>query len=799
MTKKILYKKDDTEIVESKIPIIIKKLIQKSKNVFEWSTLFMGIIFNYHHLIDIQFLDNNTIDQLLDYLIEFRRTSIPIIDVINTFPNILLGHNIDSFYSKYGLIIRENIIQFINYQKQFQNISIEKIYPIPDNYYSFTGTKLMSYFFNKPMEKDKFLDSLSDIQSYQPKESFPLQALEIAINEGTNKPFLESILTETVQNSLDAVRTEKPTKKNIDINITKTENKPSSIILSIIDYVGIPDIGLLSLKIPFLSSKTPSEIVTGEMGSGFFNVYRESTKVIIETKRDGRRIIIHDTPIKSTSGRIIDVDTKISVIPDKSKQNFTKISILIDFSDPLKMIKSISNIIYFTTQVLGLILESEIHLNNKSIQIPLKSLQVNNNKDFQFFIQKKPLDIFPSYIMTKGVPFGNLYEYFSDKNIISTSILEEIRNNVTFNIRHGVYTPVQSRTQLNIKTESLIQLKKFIADSAYLTILINILNNKTTGNDRFLPNLTSGASASQLSFGDTLGTIDISSKDLSISDFIIKYQYTYSKSNGTTKYSLGSIINKGIKIMNNSIFDIKENEIKKVINTKNYPKLMVDVAILWLTNKNKSKQVSSYVSSTSTSVSIEKVKESFDKYLPNINTISKFTKIFIEEFWKIGYTAQQNKQFVGTHFTTNPPGVEWVNEIEFLGAYIPNKHKIVMSKPSLFNINNYTLLTKSPENSYLIQEIINKLNRLVPDNISALNDNNIYREWFGIEYPASTLVHELSHAWRNTTHSLEGSHGNITLSIGQEKNKNFNFEDAANKVFLFILQNGFFEKIKMKM
>src|SRR4029078_13674110 len=99
---------------------------------------------------------------------------------------------------------------------------------------------------------------------------------------------------------------------NENVNITVSTVEPVSLTLQIHDPVGIPSAGLLAISIPFLSTKTTSEIVTGEMGSGFFNVYRESSLVRIDTIKNGSHVIIEDIPIKR-GGRVIDVSRRMSI------------------------------------------------------------------------------------------------------------------------------------------------------------------------------------------------------------------------------------------------------------------------------------------------------------------------------------------------------------------------------------------------------------------------------------------------------------------------------------------------------
>jgi len=97
-----------------------------------------------------------------------------------------------------------------------------------------------------------------------------LQIVEIAVNDGTTKEFMSAVMTELIQNSIDASRSTTWTDsrhRKIDIEIGADG-------VAVRDYVGMTPNQLIPLMIPFLSSKNFNDSnVTGEMGTGFFNVY----------------------------------------------------------------------------------------------------------------------------------------------------------------------------------------------------------------------------------------------------------------------------------------------------------------------------------------------------------------------------------------------------------------------------------------------------------------------------------------------------------------------------------------------
>ena len=290
-----------------------------------------------------------------------------------------------------------------------------------------------------------------------------LQITEIAINEGSTKTFVNSILTETVQNSLDAIRTKLPINTYIDLRLEKcAEHK---IIFSITDYVGMEMNGIIATMIPFLSSKTPSEIVTGEMGSGFFNVYRESKKVLIKTVHNSKAVIILDTPVHDKNNRVVDIKRSVQ-IKKSDESNHTTIYVLICAQNAFEYTDIISDFLFMIQNVMTLIEGANIRFNDKEIGIKTETLY--DTEHFNFQINVNDWMITESYIFTKGVPFASLHNYFSDKNVIQQFVLDGLEYNSVLNIKHGLFTPVQTRAKLNISPKNFKLLTDFLYNSLYL-------------------------------------------------------------------------------------------------------------------------------------------------------------------------------------------------------------------------------------------------------------------------------------------------------------------------------------------
>jgi hypothetical protein len=129
--------------------------------------------------------------------------------------------------------------------------------------YQFKESELITHVLKENVTDESFFQNIS--QSHSDLE---VQITEIAINEGSTKSFIHATLTETIQNSLDAIREVKSLNDisgsfNDSISLFLKQSE-THLIYQITDYVGVPFEGIVSMMIPFLSSKTPSQIVPGK-------------------------------------------------------------------------------------------------------------------------------------------------------------------------------------------------------------------------------------------------------------------------------------------------------------------------------------------------------------------------------------------------------------------------------------------------------------------------------------------------------------------------------------------------------
>lgn len=637
-----------------------------------------------------------------------------------------------------------------------------------------------------------------------------LQIIEIAVNEGTVKPFIEATMIELVQNSIDAIREMKPKNSNIDINILQTDD---SVILDFIDRVGMTKEAFVYVGIPFLSTKTPSELVTGEMGSGFFNAYRESDLLKIDTVRDGVNRISVDTPVRDNKGRVVDIIKSVSIL-QTSLDNQTKISIQIPIKNESHYASIVSRVFYTATNVLGLALSENIRFNGKNIYV--KRNLVAKFGHFELYTTN-PLDIkHESFLLTKGVPFAPLVEYFKD--IITSKVSDVIDRNIILNITHGGYTPVQTRTRINLAPEVEKDFKK----AAIYAVFVSMLREVSSGYRFYaLDHINSSVDPRQLRF-----TIYDIEKILSYADesYYLKFTKFYDQP------SIAELINKCIDLGKDKMLDynlrtqfIKEQykspyllindqvvniinrwfqpknimktpgKANKVIKTKatgkrspgGYKKLTIpDLKDLLRERKlklsGKKDELISRLVENDTTKNKESDESTEGDDIPDpemTNVINTWVKIFWQEAISLKIKGYNGPSPVcKVVYSEKDQGVR--------GYFAPEAKTII--------INNFTWAKKDRKQILSVLKMKN-----IEDFVSGvLKTNKAWENFFSYSFPASTIVHELEHARRGNSHESDGGgHDGINyLLFPGDHIYTRSFNECANVVFEKILATGFYEK-----
>ena len=232
--------------------------------------------FVYLHTIKIFIVDNNMNKESVytgigKFLLNEIRRKISSVELENLVKYWSKTNNRTSFHNS---VVDPLKISLKSYTDSLNSVRMrENKYEFENTGYNFTAKSLLAYIYEHEIDvnnqvTDDLLENLVDYKNNVFEYSnVKLQIGEIAVNAGTTKSFIRAVLTELIQNSIDAIRSTSNENKKIDVYI-------HSNIVEIIDYVGMKN--FISLLIPFLSSKNVDDPnVTGEMGTGFFNVFRQ--------------------------------------------------------------------------------------------------------------------------------------------------------------------------------------------------------------------------------------------------------------------------------------------------------------------------------------------------------------------------------------------------------------------------------------------------------------------------------------------------------------------------------------------
>lgn len=704
----------------------------------------------------------------------------------------------------------------------------------------FSNKQLISYIFKK--NTLNFVTDIPSISREKPHED--LQIIEIAVDAGTSKGFIEATLTELIQNSMDAIRITEAKNRSVSITTGTIVDFDDYCFCSIQDYVGMDMTNLQAISIPFYSNKTASEIATGEMGTGFFNVYRESVMVIIDTVKDGHRILVEDRPVRK-NGRIQDIDKRVTE-SKTNDPNSTKITFVVKRDSHADVMSFLSVTSYLVHSVFAYMNFSDVILNGTSVK-----------KSKRLIYRLDELECYrtdqgtKSYIFTKGVPFSVLFEYFqpilADLGI-SREQLEFMDTNLIINIRHGFYTPVQSRTKLNISPMNLAKLKTFLKNclfyalleylytaSVYYDNIPNVvkqvqeqellLDEKTRERTQRLHQLaalgdtaTSEQRASYLQLWNEVVSIRKHKDKLVEQSLPVRVAYpvieNMTQLNLFNKVEIDQVIPKLAPgyVPGDSLTDILfyTQTLFKVPTTSNGR--MVDhlhsfCGSSWIRDKQLYPEWK---------IEYRKYVERILKDVPDLDT-----RIIGDKFFKI----------IETWISTKAPPSDGKLEVKVQSGY--DESKIInLVQPATIIFQKFVDTFLNLANEYGLDEYPKKLNvrfqldqpgtlayfskneivvntynvnplhlaifiQNVPkykQSIELVRDNLLYRSYFGVSYPASTIPHELEHARRNQKHDQGGVHDDVEVAILGKEKKRYNYDEATNEFLLFLSSKGFVEK-----
>ena len=579
-----------------------------------------------------------------------------------------------------------------------------------------------------------------------------LQIIEIAINEGTVKSFIEAVMTELVQNSIDAVREFKPKNKSILISIGKTEKH---VVLKIQDFVGMSMDAFVYVGIPFLSTKTPSELVTGEMGSGFFNVYRESDRVVVQTSKDGVMKTSSDIAVRDENGRVVDIVKTVNIKEYVADKNGTTIEVDIPYSSDYEYASVVSKAIYSAHNVLGLANFSEIYFNGINVHVPRELICKLGY--FELYITDKSFR-HESYLLTKGVPFAPLSNYF--QNALDVKFYEAFDNNFIVNITHGGYTPVQTRTRINMPAEQEADFRQ-IAIYAAFTYCLN--NAALDMYNNFLDHIHSEADIFQLKFSQTTQPISKNSSN----SYFLKYTSFFGQP------TITGVINMCIE---NLGYEALKPEVRKVYIRSLYksPCARINEYVYTLVDRWFSYKKIPIVKKAGPKAKVSVTENENVPDIPDAK-ITIVVKAWLKAFWEIA----KDQKISGFGVCPSISAVVSYNDRDKAGYYNSKNNSIIINTYSWDHDAKMDLLN-----------ILEKKN--IESVATELKNNRIWQNFFSYGFPSSTLVHELEHARRNSSHS-SGGHDSFTGSLFQgEPSITRTFDQCANAIFQKILANNFY-------
>jgi hypothetical protein len=654
----------------------------------------------------------------------------------------------------------------------------------------FTAKQLINYVFKH--------DKVDFSQLPYESKDLNLQILEISINAGTTKPFLEATLTELIQNSMDAIRLVNPPKKTVDI-ITKKIGK-GMIAITIQDYVGMTLENIIAICIPFYSNKKASELVTGEMGTGFFNVYRESIYVMIDTVRDGEGSKFVQVPLRDPNGNVYDITTELKQ-EHTSRENGTAITFVVKCHEDVEELNIYSRVFSFVNEVIGLMDFEGVFFND--LEVKIEKRLIYRLDELECYYCEKDIK---SYILTKGVPFYPLYEFFQDKTDLGISkiFLELFRNNIVVNIRHGFYTPVQSRTRLNISPENLDKLEDFLfnglARALFEKVYLLTLKYPDQTKSQIERANMFDSNFLELVFKDWEFRGDLPNV---IPSRLIN-QYTTEEDYAIIRGSWD-----GRSTLMNYILGYNQDLVKLPITLQyligKVSEFSNDRATLEIQLARTIREMDTYTVKGDDLVLMQKAKACLTWWLKTkytVNTVPEnvvksrnLSKLTVEHSRIVDYAVKIAQNYVdifvelGNNYTKMNPDVRYPlgivvsggNTPPGVGAYYIQSGKKLVLGAVLDDMDESVIEFQKNIDTYI-------------SNNGELRSNDMFQELFGYQEPCSTLVHEIEHARRHRKHDEVGSHDDVSIEVFGDSSKKYNYSALANVIYLKFVGDGLINK-----
>jgi len=350
----------------------------------------------------------------------------------------------------------------------------------PFKSYKFSVNDLMMFAYsNKKLSRAEDLmkpDVLRSLDDFAKRENrvCPIQAVTVAVNYGNTRKLVEAIFVEVFQNSNDAINSSGVAYKRIEVGVNERQ-------LSFRDYVGIKDAAIMSLLVPFFSEKSGKLNASGEMGTGFFNLFRKPLcdYVIIGTKAGKNYVKITGTPVVKDK-LVVDIALALEVYEDVTFENGTEICLGfdpwggVDGVDVACQVHIECMSKYFATQ-------HPLFLNKQQINGE-KLDDIYSEKDVvtvRGFLTRKT--VMPSVLMINGVPFGLLADswtaFMGSKAVVRTSnainypsndMQFDSQFNLVFDVNPSFISSLQDRKTLVVKNAHILRQAMTVAQTVWL-------------------------------------------------------------------------------------------------------------------------------------------------------------------------------------------------------------------------------------------------------------------------------------------------------------------------------------------
>lgn len=327
-----------------------------------------------------------------------------------------------------------------------------------------------------------------------------LQMVEMIVNEGNTRRFDIAVVQELAQNSIDAIR-EEGRCNDLQFEVGKAVvNKQLCGVLRVVDCVGMEWEHMLMAHVPFYSGKSASAMSTGEMGTGFFNVFRDTVLVEMVTARNKKQVMWHSVPVREGE-RVVDIQYDYKA-GKTDRANGTVVTLYVPVDGEEGLAKFLHE---FTTTIKEMLSGvnadlSQIKLKdgrypntNKAIlnragmrTPPFASSGFKMSKDEKSFSRKHVQCAITdpgrlSIIYTNGVPFAAMTDFLGTLPGDVKHFGKFLGTGWAMNLRKGAYQATQAR-------EKIRELDSDVLSEIYLSLLDMVYMGQFGHGYAYIPN-----------------------------------------------------------------------------------------------------------------------------------------------------------------------------------------------------------------------------------------------------------------------------------------------------------------------